>query len=164
MADQARSRSLLVALALPIVAVGLMIGRGELTSRTGRPYLLSIRGYDPRDLVRGHYLTYRIDFRWDEPGERCTSASCAYCLKGPAGTEPLVSKVSAGETAGCDASFPESELDHLQQFFVPEDKGYPLERAIRTRKAQLLVRVSSGGNVVVQDLLLDGRPWRDVVR
>jgi len=164
MADRPASRSLLLALALPIVAVGLMIGRGELTTRTGRPYLLSIHGYDPRDLVRGHYLTYRIDFRWDEPGERCTSAACCYCLNGPAGAEPQVVKLSCGAAMRCDASFPEAELDHLQQFFVPEDMGYPLERAIRSRKAQLLVRVSPGGSVVIQDLLLDGRPWREVVR
>jgi uncharacterized membrane-anchored protein len=156
--------SLLLALALPIVALALLVARGELTTRHGRPYRIRIVGYDPRDLVRGHYLRYRLDFRWDDARERCTTSECAYCLRGPAGSEPLVTRVSRDDTAGCDASFPETQLDHLQEFYIPEDRGADLERAIRQRKAELLVRVAAGGNVVIQDLLLDGTPWREVVR
>ena len=164
MADRRESRALLFSLALPIVALGAMIVRSEITSRTGRPWVIAITGYDPRDLVRGHYLSYRLAFQWDEPAERCTAAACCYCLRGPAGSEPRVRKVACDEVASCDSSFREAELDHLQQFFIPEDRGAELEREIRSRKATLRVRVSGGGSVVIQDLLLDGRPWRDVVK
>lgn len=164
MTDRRPRLSLLLALALPIVALALMVTRGEVTTRTGRPYRIAIEGYDPRDMVRGHFLRYRLQFAWDEPRERCTTAECAYCLRGPAGSEPRVVKVSAGDTADCDASFPEKQLDHLQEFYIPEDRGTALEQAIRKHKAELSVRVSGGGAVVIQDLLLDGRPWREVVR
>ncbi|MFT3772923.1 MAG: GDYXXLXY domain-containing protein [Minicystis sp.] len=157
-------RKLLVALALPIVALLAMVVRAEIVSRGGKPWVIAIRGYDPRDLIRGHYLSYRLDFRKEEPSERCTAATCCYCLRGPAGSEPLVTRINCAEKASCDSWFPESQLDHLQEFYVPEDRGYQLEREIRAKDAKLSVRVSSGGVVIVQDLLLDGRPWRDVVR
>jgi uncharacterized membrane-anchored protein len=157
-------RTLLLSLGLPIVALALMVVRGEVVSRSGRPYRIAIDGYDPRDMIRGHYLRYRIRFQWDSPAERCTTAECSYCLRGPAGSEPLVTKVSRGDTAGCDAFFPDSQLDNLQEFFIPEDRGSELERAIRARKPELSVRVAGNGQVVIQDLLLDGRPWREVVR
>jgi uncharacterized membrane-anchored protein len=164
MTDRLKRASLILALALPIAALGIMVARGEVITRSGRAYRISIEGYDPRDLVRGHYLRYRLDFRWEEPRERCTVAECAYCLRGEAGSEPLVVRVGRDDTAGCDASFPETQLDRLQQFFIPEDRGPVLERALRSRDAKLLVKVSRGGSVVIQDLLLDGRPWREVVQ
>ncbi|APR87808.1 hypothetical protein A7982_13157 [Minicystis rosea] len=164
MADRRADRVLLLSLLLPVVALGAMVARAEVTSRGGRPWVIAIKGYDPRDLVRGHYLRYQLDFRWDEPGERCTEATCCYCLRGPAGSEPRVTKIACGETASCDSSFAEEEMEHLQQFFIPEDRGLVLEQALRTKDAKLSVRVSSGGHVVIQDLLLDGRPWREVMR
>ncbi len=163
MAERA-DRRLLIALALPIVALAAMVVRAEITSRQGRPWTIAIRGYDPRDLVRGHYLRYQLSFRWDAQGESCTAASCCYCLRGAPMSEPFVAKLACSETASCDSSFHESQLDHLQQFFIPEDRGPALEHEIRTRDAKLLVRVSRDGNVVIQDLLLDGRPWREVAR
>jgi uncharacterized membrane-anchored protein len=159
-----RALSLLLALALPIVALAVMVARAEIVSRSGRPYRIHITGYDPRDPIRGHYLRYRLDFLWDDLRERCTTSTCAYCLRGPAGSEPLVSKVSPNGTGTCDASFPESQLDHLTEFYIPEGRGPVLERALRSQRADLLVRVSSGGGVVIQDLLLDGVPWRDAVK
>jgi len=160
----AAPRSLLVAAALPIVALGLMVARAEITTRTGRPYRISIDGYDPRDMVRGHYLRYRLRFLSSQDLDHCTAATCCYCLRGPAESEPAVTKVACNETASCDASFPEGQLDHMEQFFIPEDRGYALGQAVRQHSAQLRVRVSAGGGVVIQDLLLDGRPWREVVR
>jgi hypothetical protein len=159
-----RAPSLLLALALPILALALMVVRAEIVSRGGRPYRIHITGYDPLDPIRGHYLRYRLDFLWDDRQERCTTSTCAYCLRGPAGSEPLVAKVSPDDTATCDASFPESQLDHLKEFYIPEDRGPTLEHALRSRRADLLVRVSLGGMVVIQDLLLDGVPWRDAVK
>lgn len=164
MADPRADRRLLIALALPIVALIAMIVRAEITSRHGRPWRIGVVGYDPRDLVRGHYLRYRLSFRWDEPGERCTAATCCYCLRGEPDSEPLVTKVACSETAGCDSSFPDTQMDHLEKFFIPEDRGTALEHELRTRDAKLLVRVARDGNVVIQDLLLDGRPWREVVK
>jgi len=164
MADRpAVPRSLLFAVALPVFALGLMVARAEITTRTGRPYRLSIQGYDPRDLVRGHYLRYRLGFLSSPDLEHCTAATCCYCLRGPAESEPAVTKVSCNETASCDAWFPEGQIDHLEQFFIPEDRGGALGSALRAHSAQLRVRVSAGGSVVIQDLLLDGKPWREVV-
>jgi uncharacterized membrane-anchored protein len=157
------SRTLLLALALPIVAVALMAVRAEMVSRTGRAYRLKIEGYDPRDILSGQYLRYRVAFRWDAVGDRCTAAECCYCLNGPEGEEPTANRVSCSARGASDAWFRETETERMQRFYIPEGRGAPLEKALRDKRAEIVVRISGNGSVVVQDLLLDGKPWRAVV-
>lgn len=167
MADRRSSLSLAVALLVPFLALGAMVARAEVTTRRGHPWLIAITGYDPRDLVRGHYLRYRLDWRGGAPVEECTAAPCCYCFRASPGAppvEPDVSKVSCSAVSACESWFPDERLEALQKFFIPEDRASALESDLRSRKAQLLVRVSSDGDAVITDLLLDGRPWRDVVK
>lgn len=163
MADRAARRTLLLALALPILAVALMAARAERISRTGRAYRLEIEGYDPRDILSGQYLRYSVAYRWDAVGEHCTSAECCYCLNGPEAEVPSVNKVSCTSRGPCDAWYRDTETERLQRFYIPEGRGAPLEKALRDKRAEIVVRVSGNGSVVVQDLLLDGQPWRAVV-
>jgi uncharacterized membrane-anchored protein len=156
--------SLALALLLPILALGAMVARAELITRGGRPWLIPIKGYDPRDLVRGHYLTYRFDWT---PAEACTASACCLCFQGAAGpapAEPDVSRVSCDAVSACQSWFPESRVASLQQFFIPEGRGVELQGDVRAKRAQILLRVSADGGVVITDLLLDGVPWRDVTR
>ena len=68
-----------LALLLPIVAIVGMIARAEMVLQTGRSWQVRIKGYDPRDLLRGQYLRYTID--WQLQGEAtCQGGSCCYCL------------------------------------------------------------------------------------
>jgi hypothetical protein len=159
-------RSLVLALLLPIAAVGAMIVRAEITTRGGRPWVVHIEGYDPRDLVRGHYLRFGVKWRWESPFDSCTESTCCYCLNGagPPPVEPDVTRISCSATSACASWIPEERAQNLNQFFIPEDKGTELEKAIRNKEAQISLRVSSGGNVVITDLLLDGKPWRDAAK
>ena len=49
---------------------------------TGATWVVDIEGYDPRDILRGHYLTYRYDWNWDEAqsDSRCIGRTCCLCL------------------------------------------------------------------------------------
>jgi uncharacterized membrane-anchored protein len=159
----AERRSLLLALALPIVAVALMAARAEHVSRTGRQVRLKIEGYDPRDILSGQYLRYKVAFRWDATGDRCAAAECCYCLNGPENTEPAVARTSCSSRGTCDSWFPETEMERMARYYIPEGRGAPLERALRDKRAEIVVRISGNGTVVVQELLLDGQPWRTAV-
>jgi uncharacterized membrane-anchored protein len=51
-------RVTLVAVALPLLAIVLGIVRAERFLGRTRDFVLEIGGYDPRDLLRGHYLQF----------------------------------------------------------------------------------------------------------
>jgi uncharacterized membrane-anchored protein len=162
-----RSKALFLALLAPLLGVAGLMVRGELTLQTGTEWAVRIGGYDPRDLIRGHYLVYSL--RWQMEGRSCTGGDCCYCLwdsgrGGPRPPEPAVRIISCAERAPCESWFPEEQVRGLEKFFIPEGKGRELEQAIRAREAMLLIRVSRRGRVGIADLLLDRRPWSEVVR
>ena len=57
--------AVVVTLALPIVALAALIGEQELRFSNAQQVNVPVRGYDPRDLLRGHYITGQFDWDWD---------------------------------------------------------------------------------------------------
>ncbi len=53
---------ILFSLALPIVALAGLALQRSMNLSSGREVTLPISGYDPRDLLSGHYLIYAIDY------------------------------------------------------------------------------------------------------
>ena len=162
-------RLLQVAVLFPILGLLALIGRAELNLRAGREWHLPITGYDPRDLLSGHYLRYRYDLAWDPP-DACGDAqgaiapACCVCLAPQEGSkEPLFRNVRCDATARCLSWAPGASLAGPQRFFVPEDRARDLEDALRTRRAAIRARVTDDGVVAVDTLLLDGRPWQDAL-
>jgi uncharacterized membrane-anchored protein len=151
-------------LLLPVLAILGLIYRAETVLQTGRKWVVKIGGYDPRDLLSGHYLRYRI--RWDMQ-ERESCQTCCYCLWNPGAptdkpVEPAVRIVSCAERGPCESWFPEEDAAALEKYFIPETEGARLERALREKEAALLLSVSRRGRVGVEELLIDGRPWREL--
>jgi hypothetical protein len=154
----------IAALALPLVVLCAMIVRAEVIIASGRHYVLDIEGYDPRDLLRGQYLRFRV--KWNGPREVCSAGDpeCCLCILPDAEPDnPQVRATTPGNTDDCQAFITAASLENLQQYFIPEGRGGALERAIRDRRATIRVSVSRGGDVIIEDLLLDGEPWTDVM-
>ena len=59
-----RRLAALLALALPLVGLAGMWASTENWHRQGTDWLVPVEGYDPRDLLRGHY----VEFRYAWPG------------------------------------------------------------------------------------------------
>lgn len=166
MTETPRRILLVLALLLPIAVIGAMIGRAELVVQTGAEWAVPIRGYDPRDLLRGQYLEYNID--WKLESQECSSGACCYCLWDsnpgqPSPPVPSASIVACSDRGPCQSYFPVERAASLRKYFIPEGEGTKLEQAIRNRQAMLLLRVSPRGRVVITDLLLDRKPWRSVL-
>ncbi len=73
---KAPTPQLWVALLLPIVAFAVLVVRAELLRASGPVFRVAIAGYDPRDLLQGHYLRYRL--QWPALGA-CDGATCCLC-------------------------------------------------------------------------------------
>ena len=54
----------LAAFALPLAGLAALWGWSDHLSRQGTDWLVPVAGYDPRDLLRGHY----VQFAYDWPG------------------------------------------------------------------------------------------------
>ena len=71
---------LALALALPLVGLGAVWGQTELQSRQGTEWDIPVRGYDPSDYLRGHYVQFQYD--WPGPDAESGRAWRTLCLEG----------------------------------------------------------------------------------
>lgn len=159
-----------IALALPLLVLLFLIGRGEFISRSGQKWRVRITGYDPRDLVHGQYLRYRLQWVWErsEPDRGNLPDDAIYCLTTPTNgrrpPEPTVDVVPRSDRARCRSWFPVETEERLNRFYIPEGKGSAFERAVRNETCYVVLAISRTGQVVVEDLLINDTSWRQVLR
>ena len=171
-------------LALPVLALGALVGEQELKLASARIINVPLRGYDPRDLLRGHYINAQLDWDWDrEPtGSPYTPQSGGACIVAetpkprvrflpgwkpgdPADADCRSMIVGQGlsKQAGQPARFTPSNLSPAfggVQVFVPEDRAKELDRLVRERPGALTVdlAVRADGSAAIRTLRLDGKP------
>ncbi len=168
------SRWLQVAVVVPMLGLLLLVARAEVLLRSGQSFRVAIRGYDPRDLLRGHYLQYSFDFDWD--GESTCGRlvgevpagldpSCCVCLTADVDADTLAHarQVGCDQVSACDGWLQASALAPPLRYFVPERHASELEEALPKRRAALAVTCGPGGQPAIGELYLDGRPWRELI-
>lgn len=114
-------------------AVGLGLGRAEEPAMR-----VAIRGYDPRDLLRGNYLEFRLDLEGD--------AECGCLVAG--GADPLRPRV---EPARCEA--PPPACPHFvrgarraYRYYAPEGRALAIQSALAARPGAASVVVHFGAD------------------
>lgn len=151
---KAQTLRLWFALLLPIIAFAALVARAELLRAAGPVFHVAIAGYDPRDLLQGHYLRYRL--QWPIDGA-CDGSTCCLCLQ----TSGVHTKVECGVAgAACKAQLSHQMVEQGRQFFIQEDAGPALEQAIRRGQGAIALNVTPNGQVRVHDLFIDGVPHR----
>ncbi len=157
---------LVTALLFPVICLAMLCTYKAVRREMGTDVVIPVTGYDPRDLLSGHYLTYRLDL---DP------AICEYesrtvgryvCIRNNAdGTVSSRIAVSYDDREGCDALI-QGEcragrfLAGVERFYIPEEHSRDLDRLVRGRRASLSLSVDRNGRAVVKDLLIDGVSWR----
>jgi len=149
-------------LALPIIGLGGLWGWSDFKSEQGTDWLVPIQGYDPRDLLRGHY----IQFSYDWPGieEEELRFSDRFCIVGSA---PQIERLEvAGDPRDCtnparaDYSdvYGENELI-VGRIYVPQTQARDLEDQLRDANLQgyVLVRQRDDGKITPRELRLEPR-------
>lgn len=151
-------KALVIALLFPIVALAALTAYKKYILSFGNEVVLPISGYDPRDLLSGHYLIYRIEYGVDGIcSDRSGRRNGYVCLEPkmfsyvpPAGCTKLIRGV-------CNHGRFEAGIE---KYYVPEDKARNLEKQIRSKSASIVLSVTSSGRVQVKDLLVDGQSWK----
>lgn len=94
--------------------------------------VLPITGYDPRNLLSGHYIEFRIN--WNN----------ANCYQ-----------------ADWNGTCPSNDFRGVSRYYVPEDRAHELERLINSNRynTEIVFAYQKGSRPVAKELLIDGQPW-----
>lgn len=170
--------AVVMALALPIAVLAALIAEQELRFGSAGQVNVPIRGYDPRDLLRGHYLVGQFDWNWDVvPAKDAAGGLCV-----PEGDTPrpkvrfveawvagnrvdgcrlvIAGRVAAGGAA--PPTFVPQTLDSGSRgvrFYVSEARALELEELIRTHPGALTadLAVRADGSAAIRALRVDGQ-------
>lgn len=152
-------KALVASLMFPILALAILTAYKKYVLSFGEEIILPISGYDPRDLLSGHYLIYRIDYGVDGICSASLDQQIGYvCLEPkmfsystPQGCSKLIRGV-------CKSGQFEAGIE---KYYVPEDKASDLEVQIRANKASIVLSVTHSGQAQVKDLLVNGQSWKN---
>jgi hypothetical protein len=174
--------AIIAALALPVLALAALVADQEWQRADARILSVPLRGYDPRDLLRGHYLLAQIDWDWEGEPQGASGASVkgAACVvvEQPRPRVRFLAGGKTGDPAATDcrfvlagrgwprdgtrpAGFVPGALDAggaAIRFYVPEDRASELEQRMRERPGALTadLAVRADGSVAIKALRIDG--------
>lgn len=176
----------ILALLLPLIVLAGVTGDAVAKRNTGgKIWQVKIAGYDPRDLLYGHYLTYRM--AWDIR-ENASFPYNSYpygeqtclCLNssGSGGRDPVATPLSCGmeKTMQCESVirvnrsggsvYSLNMKDAAQRHFIPEENARHVERLLRTDGHTLRVEfmARSDRSAHIRDLYVDDQPLETYLR
>ncbi len=160
-----RQLSLALALLLPIIVLAGSAWTHYQQRATGETITLPIEGFDPRDLLSGHYLIYRIDYGVSDqhhcPTSDITASICLAPERRIYPSDELPETCTRFIRGNCDsrARF----ISGLERFYIPEQYAKSLDKKIRNKRGKLVISVDQSGNAGVIDLLIDDRPWKELI-
>ena len=170
--------SVIAALALPVLALAALVGQQELTLPNARILSVPLTGFDPRDLLRGHYIRAQIDWDWESAPavEEYQAVDGALCVlaETPKPRVRFVAGWKAGDRTDADCKlviagsarapsrFAPGQLDNGDgaiQFYVPEARASDLEKLMHERPGALTadLAVRADGAAAIKALRIDGQ-------
>ena len=128
---------------LAILTISMAVLRTSLPEVT-----LRISGYDPRDLLSGHYIAYTID--WGSTD--CTQFENQRC------PVPEFRQHGIYGTWG-----------NNHRFYIPEKYAAELDRLFRNRNTddnvfEVVYSYAKGFKPIAKRLLINGKDWRETVK
>jgi hypothetical protein len=171
---------LTAALLLPLIILAYSWASTYRLAQQGQDWLVPINGYDPRDLLRGHFVQYRYDWPVDTPSADQQGAGLApldpayasqLCIQGVA---PNITRVRAlpfadrqldpQATAGCAIVVRATlgtrrEVQGLESgiLFASQDRAITLSHRLADRSQQGFVRVRIRPDGVMRPVDLEFR-------
>jgi uncharacterized membrane-anchored protein len=156
-------RWLIFALALPIIVLCLLIVRAEIHIGQSKVWTFDVGGYDPRDLLRGHYLRFNIQFDWQSEANSCQGDNdCCLCLTDNGDSPPKVYETSCPVAkTQCDGFMRSEFRRELNRYYVAETDAKRAETILLAAQAKndakITLAINQAGTPQIVDLLIAGR-------
>jgi hypothetical protein len=160
-----------IALIIPFAAMLFMIGT-NINKLSTPEYRFAIEGYDPRDILRGHFLIFQYKWPLSNAPNTCKAGTldCCACISGtPA--YPTVSFTQcqpAQMNKTCGGTLPVTEMwdgryqpsENHRQYYIPEEYARELESLLINQPERFTVGLTlqSGGGAQLKMLYIDGTP------
>lgn len=124
---------MLFLLFVPLLALTLWLGDLEVRYAFSPKVYVAASGYDPRDLLSGHYLNLQLD--WNKTD--CTQFADSVC--------------------------PKERFNWNYRYYLPEADALYLEKEIFKASADLKLEFAfpKTGAPVIRNLLLDNMDWKE---
>lgn len=163
------------ALALPLIVIAAAIVRAQLFYERAERFTFEVRGYDPRDLLKGRYIQFSLALDNGDSGAAADAtplsacgddqASCCYCLTRDPQRDVVRTEPMRCETARstCEGSLLVSTARKPWRFYVPETQADSMDRDLRNAregsKAFAVLAIDRDGEARVLELRLNGRSY-----
>ena len=135
---------IITALSTPIIALFLWVVVLCAKYMLMPEIIVTIGGYDPRDLISGHYIAYTID--WDNTN--CTQFSDGKCPKEEFANHSI-----------------NARWGEQHRFYIPERHAERLDKMFRfegrNHKFEVVYKYAPGIKPLAKELRIDGKPWQE---
>lgn len=132
------NKKLIFLLILPIIILLSISIYWGIAAMIGKEVKVAIRGYDPRDLLSGHYISYTID--WNKTD--CWQFADNFC--------PQDEFCQGG---ACKFYIPETDAEKLNDLLQYSDNDF-----------SLIYKYKVGQMPMAKELLIDGKPWKEYIQ
>ncbi|WP_428075206.1 GDYXXLXY domain-containing protein [Candidatus Avelusimicrobium luingense] len=140
-----KKRLLLAVFFLPLICligwtIFLTVSRNQ-----GTEVKVAVRGYDPRDLLSGHYIAYQIDWAKTD----CDQFPDSICPK-----EKFCHQARWGRQC---------------RFYIPEQYAKELDDLFRKRNStdtvfEIIYSYRPGHKPLAKEMLINGRAWKAAIK
>ena len=160
-----KNRWLLIAsLVLPVLVLTVITVNKIIIAASGVEARFPVEGYDPRDILAGHYVTYRVDYGVDNLcpqslSVKAISSQSCLCITDVATVpatshpvdcyDPLPAECIALIKGSCMSGSFEADIE---RFYINESNAAGIDQAVRRGNMMIRVKVSRNGGAVVQSL------------
>lgn len=157
---------LVAALLFPIVVLAANTWMYQQQRDAGETFKFPIEGFDPRDMLSGHYLFYKVDYGVpNSHGCPTSDITATLCLRPEKRVYPADERPASCEIyvqGECDANTVFTA--GLDRFYIPQEYAAKLEKEIADKKGEIEVSIDKRGNAAIIDLLIDGKAWKEAVQ
>jgi uncharacterized membrane-anchored protein len=166
------SRKILIigaAVLLPVLGFGAIWATTHFDAQKGVEWDVPVTGYDPRDLLRGHYVTFQYEWpgqtqeaqnRWNGPDILCLTGKAPVVARAtkleryPGNSTPQCPTVIRVNRWSNDA-YNGLKRDSI---YIPQNDSVELTRKLADPKLQAMVRIRVGDSGYIRPVTLTFRP------
>ena len=148
---------LVLAFTLPVCVLLGWVILNEYQLKFSQTLILPVEGYDPRDLLSGRYLTYKVHYGVDcpKPQEYEQKTTAYICFK-PKKHITLRQKPQNCSLFIKGRCLNNEFLANIDRYYIPEKKAHKAEKLFRqAKKKQVVLAVWATGQALVRDILVD---------
>lgn len=162
------------ALIVPLMVMGAWYFRWYRIIKSEYRVEFAVAGYDPRDLLSGHFLNFKVELGSFEPSicsnfraiQGVDTCVCVGKSDGSKFDQALSSHECGSQSCevflkgSCDSQ--RFRADNLNVFYF--DEKYSRLLAVIPPNASIVVHVNGRGDGLIKDFKVDGMPYQDWVK